>query len=209
MALSHDRRGAHRRCAASEPLNRRAMTADVTPDRRVTVPILGIHTAFVDGSRLSWALPSPVHERLGYRVLVPDRIQGDAVLPHSSFTAQSRITSRRSCANRPDPPASRRARHRQGMVWPRWSLRQIAERRPALTMAARGAPAGSRSGRRNPLGRTKKLMHLQTRVPCNPCLLTLSLIQGWVEPFAKPIVAATANDGFREGLNPSYEPAIA
>ena len=73
------------------------MTADVTPDRRVTVPALGLHTVFVDGSRLFWALPSPVHERLGYRVLVPDRIQGDAVLPHSSFTAQSRITSRRSC----------------------------------------------------------------------------------------------------------------
>ena len=72
------------------------MTADVNRDRRVTVPALGsTHTRFVDWSRLCWALLSPVHERLGYRVLAPDRIQGDAVLPHS-FTAQSRITSRRS-----------------------------------------------------------------------------------------------------------------
>ena len=72
------------------------MTADVNQDRRVTVPTLGIHTRSVDWSRLFWALLSPVHERLGYRVLAPDRIQGDAVLPHSFFTAQSRITSRHS-----------------------------------------------------------------------------------------------------------------
>ena len=62
----------------------------------MTVPIQGFHTLFVDWSRPFWALPSPVHERSGYRVLAPDRIQGDAVLPHSFFTAQSRITSRRS-----------------------------------------------------------------------------------------------------------------
>src|SRR6266702_2570522 len=44
------------------------MSAAVTKDRRVTVPTLGFtDTAFVDGSRLLWALPSPVHERLGYR----------------------------------------------------------------------------------------------------------------------------------------------
>src|SRR5438477_11389386 len=44
------------------------MSADVTKDRRVTVPNLGSNdTAHVDGSRLLWALPSLVHERLGYR----------------------------------------------------------------------------------------------------------------------------------------------
>jgi hypothetical protein len=62
----------------------------------VTVPNLGLHTAFVDGSRLCWALPSLVHEGLGYRATEPDRIQGDAVLPHALFVAQSRITSYRS-----------------------------------------------------------------------------------------------------------------
>ena len=51
----------------------------------MTVPTLGTPTVLVDGSRLSWALPShPVHEGLGYRGLrgeriFPDRIQGDAV----------------------------------------------------------------------------------------------------------------------------------
>src|SRR4030088_3709477 len=68
------------------------MTADVSQDRRVTAPHPGGSTRFVDGSRLCWALPSPVHEGLWYRAFVPDRIQGDAVFPHASFTAQSRIT---------------------------------------------------------------------------------------------------------------------
>jgi hypothetical protein len=72
------------------------MTADVSQDRRVTVPILGLHALFVDWSRLFWALLSLVHERSGYRVLAPDRIQGDAVLSVFNFTAQSRITSRHS-----------------------------------------------------------------------------------------------------------------
>ena len=46
----------------------------------MTVPTRGTNpTAFVDGSRLFWALLSPVHERLGYRVLAPDRIEGYAV----------------------------------------------------------------------------------------------------------------------------------
>jgi len=59
----------------------------------VTVPILGsAKTAYVDGSRLLWVLPSLVHGRFGYRAIAPDRIQGDAVLlPHISHTAQSRF----------------------------------------------------------------------------------------------------------------------
>ena len=46
----------------------------------MTVPTLGLMTDFVDGSRLFWASLSPVHERSGYRVSRPDRIQGDAVI---------------------------------------------------------------------------------------------------------------------------------
>ena len=59
----------------------------------MTVPILGsAKTAYVDGSRLLWALPSLVHGRFGYRAIAPDRIQGDAVLlPHASHMAQSRF----------------------------------------------------------------------------------------------------------------------
>jgi len=74
------------------------MTADVNQDRRVTGLVQGLNLpALSEGSRLFWALLSPVHERLGYRVLAPDRIQGDAIFPHSFITAQSRITSRCSC----------------------------------------------------------------------------------------------------------------
>ena len=78
------------------------MTADVTLDRRVTVPTLGPHTVFVDGSRLFWALPSPVHEGLGYRVLVPDRIQGDAVL--SAFVIHGPVQDHVSPVSQPIVP---------------------------------------------------------------------------------------------------------
>src|SRR5712671_1525471 len=87
------------------------MTADVTQDRRVTVLIQGPqHPALSEGSRLFWAKLSPVHERLGFRAIAPDRIQGDAVLPHSSQMAQSRITFRRPASacdmhgHKPSPP---------------------------------------------------------------------------------------------------------
>jgi hypothetical protein len=77
----------------------------------VTVVIQGLELpALSEGSRLFWALLSLVHERFGYRALAPDRIQGDAVIPHSSYTAQSRITSSQSLPahtqpmHRPTPP---------------------------------------------------------------------------------------------------------
>ena len=128
----------------------RAMTADVNQDRRVTVPTLGsTHTRFVDWSRLFWALLSPVHERLGYRVLAPDRIQGDAVssafILHgpvqdhvSPLIARPRPSSSRPSSLAPSSPPSRPLRAASG-----------GGLRPALTAAARGASAGSWSGRRN------------------------------------------------------------
>lgn len=82
------------------------MTADVTQDRRVTVPTRGTPTAFVDWSRLFWTLPSHVvHEGLGYRGfrnewILSDRIQGDAIFSHASIKAQSRITSCRRVSDR-------------------------------------------------------------------------------------------------------------
>ena len=58
----------------------------------MTVVIQGItQPVSSEGSRLSWATPSLVHEGLGHRAIEPDRIQGDAVLlPHACTTAQSR-----------------------------------------------------------------------------------------------------------------------
>ena len=146
------------------------MTADVTTsDRRVTVPTLGIHTAFVDGSRLFWALPSLVHEGLGYRVLVPDRIQGDAVLPHASFTAQSKITSHRSRGRlsrssslAPCSPSSRR-----GLAKP-----ELAASRRATANLDEGC---ARRSRRITVGtkkraRSNKETDSSTRQRSPPCL---------------------------------------
>src|SRR5882672_6527817 len=73
------------------------MTADVTQDRRVTEPGLGSSdSALVDGSRLFWALPSPVHERLGYGSPRPTGYKLMRSLPHA--------------ASRPSPGKSRHFR---------------------------------------------------------------------------------------------------
>ncbi|SEE46180.1 hypothetical protein SAMN05519104_6187 [Rhizobiales bacterium GAS188] len=94
------------------------MTADVSQGQtcdRASPGAGAIQCRLADGSRLFWASPSPVYERLGHRAIAPDRIQGDAVLPHISHTAQSRITFRRSQAaniqpqRRPQPPDSWRS----------------------------------------------------------------------------------------------------
>ena len=68
----------------------------------MTVPTLGLITAFVDGSRLFWASLSPVHERLGYRVSHPDRIQGDAVI--SAFVNHGPVQVCASLVLRPIVP---------------------------------------------------------------------------------------------------------
>src|SRR6266487_2914536 len=134
------------------------MTADVSQDRRVTATHPGWSTRFVDGSRLCWALPSPVHEGLWYRAFVPDRIQGDAVFPHASFTAQSRITcaverdrSSRPSSFAPGSPSSRRG--------PGYDPIRRATTVPAsLDDGCARRSAKSWPGRRNTLGRTKKLI---------------------------------------------------
>src|SRR5437868_11626447 len=60
----------------------RAMTADVIPDRRVTVPTRGLDPAFVDGSRLYWALPSRVHEGFWFRASSPTGYKVMRCFPH-------------------------------------------------------------------------------------------------------------------------------
>src|SRR3984885_7441307 len=76
--------------------------------RRVTALIQGSnHPALSDGSRLLWALPSPVPERSGFRAIAPDRIQGDAVFPLPPHTAQSKVTSRHP--SRTNPPSVHRS----------------------------------------------------------------------------------------------------
>jgi len=155
IALTHPAWCPPAPCCARASERRRAMTADVTPGQTCDRAHPGsTHTAFVDGSRLCWAWPSPVHEGLGYRASEPDRIQGDAVLPHASDTAQSRITSCRSARDRSSRPASLAP-----CSPPSRPLRAASGGglRPALTAPARGAQQRSWSGRRNATGRTKKL----------------------------------------------------
>ena len=134
------------------------MTADVNQDRRVTVVTQGrTCPALSEGSRLCWALP-PVHERSGFRATEPDRIQGDAVLPHSPLTAQSRITACHPLhAFVPNPAslASCSPRSRHGLATA--SLASPLKRRPALTAAARNAPLSSGRDKETACGRTEKL----------------------------------------------------
>src|SRR5229473_1191511 len=70
------------------------MMADMTKDRRVTVLIQGPnHPAFSDGSRLFAALPSPVHEELGYGLSRPTGYKVMRIFPLSLPTAESSVMS--------------------------------------------------------------------------------------------------------------------
>jgi hypothetical protein len=180
------------------------MTADVTSDRRVTVPTLGMHPVFVDGSRLFWALPSPVHEGLGYRVLVPDRIQGDAVLPHASFTAQSRITSRRSCRQSsrssgvaPCSPSSRRGLAKTALAASRGATASLDD--GCARRSCRIKVGTEKRARSN-----KETEASPNRVHRHACLLTPSLIQGWAKR-SVPTISITTRNGGHASLCPPYE----
>ena len=124
------------------------MTADVTQDRRVTEPGLGSSdSAFVDGSRLFWALPSLVHERSGSGSTHPTGYKLMRCLPHTAsrpnpgnhaMLVTSRANISRSKSLAPGSPWSRPLRAASG-----------GGQRPALTAPAPDAPTQSRSGRRN------------------------------------------------------------
>ena len=83
------------------------MTADVSQDRRVTVLNRGHKPpALTEGSRLCWALPSPVHERSGYRASRPTGykvVRSFRIVVHGPVLA-----SRLACHRR---PRAVRARH--------------------------------------------------------------------------------------------------
>src|ERR1700730_16663649 len=92
------------------------MRVNMTKDRRVTVLIQGPnHPAFSDGSRLFAALPSPVHEELGYGRSRPTGYKVMRIFPLSLHTAEPSVMSphpRRTNplpAHRSAPPDSPRA----------------------------------------------------------------------------------------------------
>ena len=137
MALSANRPRADWRCDAPKPLTNAGapMTADVTQDRRVTGSGLGSSDfAFVDGSRLFWAFPSPVHERSGSGSLRPTGYKLMRCLPHTASRPSpgSQVTT--FIARRPAPIR----KPRTGLQPPSRSLRAASGGglRPTLTAAA-------------------------------------------------------------------------
>jgi hypothetical protein len=136
----------------------------------VTALVQGLAPALSDGSRLSWAAPSSLHEGLGFRAMAPDRIQGDAAKPRFD-EAQSGIMFAQ-----PRRPLLRPQRASLAPRSPRSSPLRAAsggDLRSGLTAPARGAADSPRSGRRNALRSNKETASPPIRSP-----LTDGLIQG-------------------------------
>jgi hypothetical protein len=113
------------------------MTADVSQDRRVTELNRGHkRSALTEGSRLCWALPSPVHERSGYRASRPTGykvMRSFRIVVHGPVLA-SRHACRRDparCGRAIIAPSSSRSRPltRRLRRWPSASLDRASPRR--------------------------------------------------------------------------------
>src|ERR1700756_5069401 len=111
------------------------MTADVS--RRVTVPNRGHkRPVLTEGSRLCWALPSPVHERSGYRASRPTGykvMRSFRIVAHGPVLA-SRLACHRDparCGRAIIAPSSSRSRPltRRLRRWPSASLDRASPRR--------------------------------------------------------------------------------
>jgi hypothetical protein len=142
----------------------------------VTALVQGLAPALSDGSRLSWAAPSSLHEGLGLRAMAPDRIQGDAAKPRFD-EAQSGIMFAchgSSACFVPNAPASRRARRRQARCAPPPAVTSGQARprlRPAHPKTALGTkkpPALEQRNRSPPIIRQSPPLdqkpHTRTRV---------------------------------------------
>jgi len=114
------------------------MTADVSQDRRVTVLNRGHkRPVLTEGSRLCWALPSPVHERSGYRAWRPTGykvMRSFRIVAHGPVLA-SRLACHRDttarCGRTIIAPSSSRSRPltRRLRRWPLASLDRNSPRR--------------------------------------------------------------------------------
>jgi hypothetical protein len=113
------------------------MTADLSQDRRVTVLNRGHkRPAPTEGSRLCWALPSPVHERSGYRASRPTGykvMRSFRIVAHGPVLA-SRLACHRDparCGRAIIAPSSSRSRPltRRLRRWPSASLDRASPRR--------------------------------------------------------------------------------
>jgi hypothetical protein len=171
------------------------MTADVNQDRRVTGVIQGTTLPVLsDGSRLFWALLSPVHEELGYGPSCPTGYKVMRWLPHSSLTARSRITSCRLCRDHSFRTRKPRAVLAAVKAWPIKAVAcGIRAATASLDCGCARRVGQFEVGTKKRLGRTKKLTKASiTRTadksprgppsvfasPSDPCLLTRDPIQG-------------------------------
>jgi hypothetical protein len=113
------------------------MTADVSQDRRVTVLNRGHQSpALTEGSRLCWALPSPVHERSGYRASRPTGykvMRSFRIVVHGPVLASRPAChpDRARCGRAIIAPNSSRSRPltRRLRRWPSASLDRASPRR--------------------------------------------------------------------------------
>src|SRR5215470_12098113 len=170
------------------------MTADVSQDRRVTVLNRGHkRPALTEGSRLCWALPSPVHERSGYRASRPT---GYKVMRSFRIVAHSPVLASRPACHR-DParcgraiiaPSSSRSRPltRRLRRWPSASLDRASPRRQ------RAPPTN------DALLTTYSPYKVQPDHPGIPCAMVLTLIArspwepGFLAPIAREIIISRA-----------------
>src|ERR1700739_4542836 len=113
------------------------MTADVSQDRRVTVLNRGHQSpALTEGSRLCWALPSPVHEGSGYRASRPTGykvMRSFRIVVHGPVLASRPAChpDRARCGRAIIAPNSSRSRPltRRLRRWPSASLDRASPRR--------------------------------------------------------------------------------
>jgi hypothetical protein len=149
------------------------MTADVSQDRRVTVLNRGHQSpALTEGSRLGWALPSPVHERSGYRAARPTGykvMRSFRIVVHGPVLA-SRLACHRDiarCGRAMIAPSSSRSRPltRRLRRWPSASLDRASPRRQ------RSPPTD------DALLTTYSPYKVQPKSPGLPCAMVLRLIR--------------------------------
>ena len=113
----------------------RAMTTDVSQDRRVTVLNQGSNRpALTDGSRPDWALPSPVYERSGYRASRPTGykvMRSSCIVILGPALASCLASHRTRCRHPILAPNSLRSRPltRRHRRWPTASLDRTSPRR--------------------------------------------------------------------------------
>ena len=117
------------------------MTAAVSQDRRVTVLYQGHKPPEItDGSRLCWALPSPVHERSGYRASRPT---GYKVMRSFRIVAHGPVLASRLACHR-DPARCGRAIIAPSSLRPRPLTRRLRRSREIIISAGLASASGGR-----------------------------------------------------------------